>query len=324
MKRILFSILTLILLDSCSDQTPATDHQETENSSAHQFEDLYPFSGSYYFAEKDDASGNIILTENCWTKGLDQFELVEFSGSPGEYYFAFHGHHSTMYLLENIEELDENTLIIGGKLEDESSDEYFEFTLTNNHDKTWLLEGDDMDILLVKADDKEQFEYIPCADEEAFSDLDYMNAIFKALFALQEGGETLAHYIPEGGIHLSIPGPGVAPEESDLLSDDEVVATELFNTPAYNRLMEYVQMHNDEERGFLEFVDELPDRCMPGKEALFVKTSPYENKHEVIRATAMLTKMNDELNEVYTYVILELEYNGRMFIKSIDARDCGA
>lgn len=323
MTRFFLPSIILILFYSCSGQ-PDHEFPETETKSDHQFEELYPFSGSYYFAENDEATGKVVLNENCWTKDLDQFELIEFAGSPGEYYFAFHGHHSTMYLLENVEELDENTLIIGGKLEDESSDEYFEFTLTNNTDNTWLLEGDEMDILLIKKDDKELFEYIPCTEEETFSDLDYMNEIFKALFALQEGGETLANYIPKDGIHLAVPGSGVAPEEIDLLSDDEVVATELFGTPAYNRLMEYVQMHNNEERSFLEFVDELPDRCAPGKEALFVKTAPYENKNDVIKATVMLTKMNDELNEVYTYVIIKLEYNGRMFIKSINALDCGA
>lgn len=281
------------------------------------------FEGTYYFIEANKITGQYEMLENCWCKCVETFEFSEFAGSPGEHYFAMHGHHSTMYLLQGYKK-EEHKISFKGILEDESSDEVFTFELTDEQNNLWNLKTPFGNYKLIKEDKKDEYPIVPCQEEETetLSDLDYMNKIFMAFFALKEGEETLSAFIPEEGVELLLPGPGVSPIESTVHTSQEITATELFNTSAYDRLMEYVQMHNNEERGFLEFVEELPDRCMPGNEALFVKTTPVEENP--IIGTAMLTKMNDELEEVYTYVIVHFVYKDRMYISKIDGRQCDA
>ena len=325
MKK-LFFIPLIIFLFACGGEK--TSEIKTENITTEDSKkinaDLSSFTGNYIHAEKDEETNEVILVENCWSKSVETFELSEFAGSPGHYYFAFHGHHSIMYIVEDVKQIDNNTLEFKGTLEDESSDKLFKYSLTKNDDGSLSLKGDGSDYTLIEEHNKKKFRLIPCDKRRELSDLDYMNEIFMAFFALKEGGETLSAFIPEEGIELIIPGPGVAPTESTVQTSNEITATNLFNTPAYNRLMEYVQMHNNEERAFLEFTDELPDRCMPEKEALLVKSVSIEDYKQPLKAIAMLTKMNDELGEAYTYVIIHIEFTDRMRITKIDARDCGA
>lgn len=319
----LFLLPLICLLFACGSNEDETtvDIEHPSNEAPKIAIDLNDFEGNYLLAEKD--GDETVLVENCWSKTVEQFEIAEFAGSPGEYFFVFNGHYATMYLMESAE-LNENTLSFTGVLEDESSDQVFSFTLTKNEDGSLSLEGESSNYALIKESEKGEYKLIPCNKRRELSDLDYMNEIFMAFFALEKGGEALSAYIPEEGIELILPGSGVSPVEQTVHSADEIVATNLFNTPAYNRLMEYVQMHNNEERAFLEFVDALPDRCMPGSEALFVKSTTIEDYKNPLLATAMLTKVNDEQGETYTYVIVHLEFDDRMIIKKIDATECGA
>lgn len=278
------------------------------------------YLGKFKLAEQLE-TGEIVLVENCWSKSVEEFAIEEFVGSPGWYYFVFDGFHATMYEMNSARKEGE-TLIFTGTLEDESSEEEVEFQLTQNEDESWSLESKNGNYLLIPEAKKEAYQLIPCDERRELSDLGYMNEIFQGYFALAQGGEKLSHYFPKEGIELILPDTGVAPIEQTVHKSEEIVVTGIFLSPVYDRLMEYVQMHNNEERSFLEFVDEVPDRCMPEKEALFVKSTAIEAIDQPLEAITFLTKMNDELEEVYTYVVVHFLFTDRMYITKIDASEC--
>ncbi len=320
MKNLIYLPIFLLFI-ACGSEP---EEQIVVDGGAQYETELDHFEGTYYFIEANDTTGQYEMLENCWCKCVETFEFNEFSGSPGEHFFVMNGHHATMYLLQDYQK-EGHKISFKGILEDESSDEVFSFELTDLQNNLWSLKTPHGNYELVKEEKKGEYPTVPCQEETEeypMSELDYMSEIFKAFFTLQEGGESLAAYIPKNGIEIITPGPGVAPVVETANSSGELTATNLFNTPAYERLLEYMQMHNNEERGFLEFVEELPDRCMPESEALFLKTTYVEEKPT--SAVAMLTKMNDEQGEVYTYVIVHFEYTDRMRITKIDARECGA
>lgn len=320
MKKLIY-IPFLLIIVACGSES---EEQIAADGGTQYETELDYFEGTFYFIKANDTTSQYEMHENCWCKCVETFEFSEFAGSSGEHYFAMHGHHSTMYLLEEYKK-EEHKITFKGKLEDESSNEVFSFELKDEQNNLWTLQTPHGNYELVKKEKKDEYPTVPCQDdlqEEPMSELDYMSEIFKAFFNLQKGGEKLASYIPDNGLEIITPGPGVSPIVETVTNSQEVTATNLFNTPAYERLLEYMQMHNNEERVFLEFVEELPDRCMPPNEALFLKTTYVEEKPT--SAIAMLTKMNDEQGEIYTYVIIHFEYTDRVRIKKIDASDCGA
>ena len=323
MKQLISISFLILVFISCGtydrEESPMTAEEEIEFEQSQ----IKSFFGEYLMVEKNKESGLMEFHENCWTKQVDGFELSEFAGSPNEYYFAFHGHHSIMYLVDSIWKIDFRSIGFTGRLEDESSDEIFHFNFTEEGDGYFILtENKSTTYTMTHKEYKEELDYFPCEEEaETLSELDHMNEIFKAFFNLQEGGDKLASYIPENGLEIITPGSGVSPILETATNSNKITATNLFNTPTYERLLEYIQMHNNEERVFLEFVKELPDRCAPGKEALFVKTTPIDERP--IIGTAMLTKMNDEQEEVYTYIVINFEYANSMKITKIDATECG-
>jgi|GEM_PF-3430003 len=322
MKHLIY-IPFLLFIIACGSEN---EEQIIEETGLENTQLLDEFVGQYYLAIINESKGEIAFYEDCWTKEISQLELSEFAGSPGNYFIAIHGHHSSMNIIDTIVSEKNHHISIRAYSEDEEDPTKYHYSIFNRDDGyIQLTEVGGGDYVLVPKEKIDEFSVIPCEEEEQpMSELDYMSEIFRAFFTLHEGGENLAAYIPKNGIEIITPGPGVSPIIENVTSPDQITNTNLFNTPVYERLLEYMQMHNDEERAFLEFTDELPDMCMPKKEALFVKSVSIEDYKQPLKAIAMLTKMNDELGEAYTYVIIHIEFTDRMRITKIDARDCGA
>ena len=77
----------------------------------------------------------------------------------------------------------------------------------------------------------------------------------------------------------------------------------------------------NEEMSFISVDDSFPDRCNPQAEGLFIVFNDIDNQTADFKI--MLTKRNDELNEFYTYLVIEFEYDNQLYIKSIDNLECG-
>ena len=123
---------------------------------------------------------------------------------------------------------------------------------------------------------------------------------------------------------MESPGPGVHPIVDTLRTDEELSGHDLFYTDDFRRSMEYIDMHNNEEKTFIGVYEQLPDRCNPLDEGLFIAIYIGEEENAVVYVKAMLTYRDEESGEVYTYFILSFEYDERLRLTKIDATECGA
>ena len=137
MKKLLLLPFILFLFSCGDDTTKIIEENNVYEEKAVEI-DISEYLGSYLIAQIDEQTGEVVLVENCWSKSIEQFEISEFAGSPGEYFFVFNGHHATMYLMEAAE-IKDNQLFFKGTLEDESSDKIFDFSIEKNPNGIYTL-----------------------------------------------------------------------------------------------------------------------------------------------------------------------------------------
>lgn len=314
---ILFLFQTL-LFSSCSEN----DENEGENATKTYFpgKEINPFKGTYLIANVNEQTNKVELEENCWTKGLDIFEINPFGDAESGYYIAFEGFHATMYQMTNAKLLSDTLLLIG-EPEDEETPKTVKFKLFPVQDNAWkLVDQNNNYYYLVKEQNKKDYPYIPCKEEVELTEEYLQDRIVETLFALKETNKNFDTLIPPTGIILKTPNaePG---KEDTLFTTRDIINTNIFNTPVYERLLGNVQKHMNEEMSFISVDDSFPDRCNPQAEGLFIVFNDIDNQTADFKI--MLTKRNDELNEFYTYLVIEFEYDNQLYIKSIDNLECG-
>ncbi|MCH8904633.1 MAG: hypothetical protein IIA45_12045 [Bacteroidetes bacterium] len=342
---ILLLTLFVLMFSSCGDEQANEHRDQPQESSDKEItpnepessetgaefnvyepgEEIQDFKGRYFIATKGEKTDEIKLLENCWTERIDKFSLNAFGSSEDGYYIAFDGHYLDMYQLTE-SELHGDTLVFRGVLEEQDPDIDMDegFKMYKVSENVWNLqtEGSSAIYTLVRESDEEEFPFIACEDQ--LTEEKIQDEIVRLMFMLSEGDEDVSKYIPEKGIFMMSPGPGVAPIESTLENIDDLYGTNLFGTAVYERLLEYIQMHQNEERSFISMDDVLPDMCEPDQEGLFLICSNLERDGGPATARAMLVKRNDEADQMYTYFILTFEYDERLIITAIDTRDCSA
>ncbi len=323
LKIIAFIIIPFILLVfSCSGK----EEKIIENPSSDIYfpgKEIDAFKGVYLLAALNE-NDEVVLEENCWTKGLDVFELNAYGDGASGYYFVFDGHHAYWYQVVNTE-LRGDTLILDVEAEEGYEEngnlQYKMFKIKND---AWRLEDTLGNYhILVKKEDKEQFKYIHCSEEAELTEEYLQDLIISALFKLEVPNESLDSIIPFGGILMESPGPGVAPIEDTLYTVHDVANTKIFDSPTYDYFMELIQLHINEEHTFIALTETLPDRCQPTAAGVFIKIN--ELNHDAKTASITVLLIGETMDqEFYTYAKISFVFNDVLMIKSIDVLDCSA
>lgn len=128
--------------------------------------------------------------------------------------------------------------------------------------------------------------------------------------------------IPEEGTVLETNGPGVHPILDTITEPSGLSNMILFHNPIYNALMDYVQLHVQEEQSFIS-MGELPDRCEPGEGGLYIEIYDLSVATRTANAEIMLVWQVEE-DEPYTYFYMSLEYYQDLKITTISTLDCSA
>lgn len=295
-------------------------------------EEIKAFEGSYYFCEFDEVSGEITLEEACWTRSLTLFEIKGFAGSEGSYYINWDpGHRADMYFIIETE-MHGDTLMLKTKYDnpDETSDvsPYRDMSLVkvDHPEDLWAMgKGEDADYL-IKVEDKDLFPFIACVVEREMTEEFMIDEIVKLLHNLRDSQEEDIYrgMIPEEGIVLESPGPGVHPIIDTIADYASLSNMDLFHTSAYTKLMENVQLHVKEEAYFINVDVNLPDRCNPKEAALYIEFHDMNTDTKTANAEIMLVHRNEESEVMYTYFMMSVHFEKELKIIQISTLDCGA
>ncbi len=319
MKRIsrLFFLVLVPVIVSCSE-TKEQEQAETPDECAPEIQ--HPkYIGQYVLAQMDESSSELSIAVNCETKEPTQIELNPFGAYDSGYYLSMDKEGEVMY---EFKEFAEDGSVLSFEAEGPDGVKIKIKMEEGDGNKSFKLSIGEKQWLLVPAEDKDIYPTNIC--KEGISEEDFTDEIIKVLHLMKNKSPELGRYIPSEGIIYATPGPGLHPYVDTILGELHEKGASRFSSKNFIKAMDLVQLHMDEEESYLNYVESMPDRCMPPSSSMFIIMEMSDDTEQASAKILLTVPVEDEEGVYQQVAVFDFYYDSQLWIRKIDFTECGA